>query len=73
MALLRLRVNNFRSEDLFYILNSKLIGITEEDADILVNFLTYRKIKGSMFENDKYFAMDEDFYQKIWQMILKKI
>lgn len=64
LALLRLRVNNFRSEDLFYILNSKLIGITEEDADILVNFLTYRKIKGSMFENDKYFAMDEDFYQK---------
>lgn len=72
LALFRLRVNNFRSEDLFYILNSKLIGITEEDADILVNFLTYRKIKGSMFENDKYFAMDEDFYQKIWQMIQKR-
>ncbi|MBP2014729.1 PD-(D/E)XK nuclease family protein [Anaerococcus degeneri] len=64
LALLRLRVNNFRSEDLFYILNSKLIGITEEDADTLINFLTYRKIKGSMFEKDKYFAMDEDFYQK---------
>ena len=64
LALLRLRVNNFRSEDLFYILNSKLIGITEEDADTLINFLTYRKIKGSMFEKDKYFAMDEDFYKK---------
>lgn len=64
LALLRLRVNNFRSEDLFYILNSKLIGITEEVADTLINFLTYRKIKGSMFEKDKYFAMDEDFYQK---------
>lgn len=64
LALLRLRVNNFRSEDLFYILNSKLIGISEEDADTLINFLTYRKIKGSMFEKDKYFAMDEDFYQK---------
>lgn len=64
LALLRLRVNNFRSEDLFYILNSKLIGISEEDADTIINFLTYRKIKGSMFEKDKYFAMDEDFYQK---------
>lgn len=64
LALLRLRVNDFRSEDLFYILNSKLIGISEEDADTLINFLTYRKIKGSMFENDKYFAIDEDFYQK---------
>lgn len=64
LALLRLRVNNFRSEDLFYILNSKLIGISEEDSDTLINFLTYRKIKGSMFEKDKYFAMDEDFYQK---------
>lgn len=64
LALLRLKVNNFKSEDLFYILNSKLIGISEEDADTLVNFLTYRKIKGSMFENDKYFVMDEDFYQK---------
>ena len=64
LALLRLRVNNFRPEDLFYILNSKLIGISEEDADTLINFLTYRKIKGSMFEKDKYFAMDEDFYQK---------
>ena len=64
LALLRLRVNNFRTEDLFYILNSKLIGISDKDANSLINFLTYRKIKGSMFENDKYFAMDEDFYEK---------
>lgn len=64
LALLRLKVNNFRQEDLFYILNSKLIGISDKDANGLINFLTYRKIKGSMFENDKYFAMDEDFYEK---------
>ena len=64
LALLRLKVNNFRQEDLFYILNSKLIGISDKDANALINFLTYRKIKGAMFENDKYFAMDEDFYEK---------
>lgn len=64
LALLRLPVNNFRSEDLFYILNSKLVGISEKDADVFINFLTYRKIKGSMFKNDKYFVMDEDFYEK---------
>ena len=64
LALIRLRVNNFRTEDLFYILNSKLIGISESEANTLINFLTYRKIKGAMFENDKYFVMDENFFEK---------
>ena len=64
LALLRLPVNNFRSEDLFYILNSKLIGLSEKDTDTLINFLAYRKIKGKMFEVDKYFVMDEEFYEK---------
>lgn len=64
LALIRLVVNNYRSEDLFYILNSKLIGISEEDAKTLINFLSYRKIKGSMFLNDKYFTLDEDFYER---------
>src|SRR5699024_2568641 len=64
LALIRLAVNNFRTEDLFYILNSKLIGVSQKDANTLINFLTYRKIKGSMVENDKYFVMDETFYEK---------
>lgn len=64
LALIRLAVNNFRTEDLFYILNSKLIGVSQKDANTLINFLTYRKIKGSMVGNDKYFVMDETFYEK---------
>lgn len=63
-ALIRLRVNSYRAEDLFYILNSKLLSIEEEDSKALINFLTYRKIKGLMFENDKFFALDIDFYEK---------
>ena len=63
-ALIRLRVNSYRAEDLFYILNSKLLSIDEEDSKALINFLTYRKIKGLMFENDKFFALDIDFYEK---------
>ena len=63
-ALIRLKVNSYRAEDLFYILNSKLLSIDEEDAKALINFLTYRKIKGLMFENDKFFALDYDFYEK---------
>src|SRR5699024_154013 len=64
LALLRLRVNSYRPEDLFYILNSKLLAIKEEDANDLINFLNYRKIKGNMFENDKFFELDNDFYEK---------
>lgn len=64
LALLRLKVNNYRSEDLFYILNSKLLSIDEEDTNALIKFLSYRKIKGPMFENDKYFTLDEEFYKK---------
>ena len=64
LALLRLRVNSYRPEDLFYILNSKLLSIKEEDANALINFLNYRKIKGTMFENDKFFELDYDFYVK---------
>ena len=63
-ALIRLRVNSYRAEDLFYILNSKLLSIDEENAKSMINFLTYRKIKGLMFENDKFFDLDIDFYQK---------
>ena len=63
LALIRLAVDNFRQEDLYYVLNSRLIGVDDEEVYTLINFLNYRKIKGSMFLNDKYFVFDEQFYK----------
>lgn len=67
LALIRLKVNKFRKEDLYYILNSKLIdfGKTgEEDCHAFIKFIGKRNIVGSMFEDDKYFVLDFDFYEK---------
>lgn len=67
LALLRLRVNKFRKEDLYYILNSKLIDFGkngEEDCHTFVKFIGKRNIAGAMFEDEKYFILDYDFYEK---------
>ena len=67
LALLRLRVNKYRKEDLYYILNSKLIDFGEtyeEDCHTFIKFIGKRNIVGAMFEDDKYFILDYDFYEK---------
>lgn len=65
-ALIRLLVNKYRSEDLYYVLNSGLIDF-KDDPNILINFIRDRNIRGLMFEEDKYFDLDLEFYEKFYE------
>lgn len=68
LAILRLVIYNFNSQDLSYFLRSGLFSFSvnfEEKTIILENYIKNRKIKGKMFLEDKYFVYDEDFYKNL--------
>lgn len=69
LAILRLPIYNFSTEDLNYFLRSGLFSFAEDFENkviIFQNFIKNRKIKGQMFLDDKYFDLDYDFYENLY-------
>lgn len=69
-ALLRLVIYGFNKHDLNYFIRSNLFDFGENSLEKVITFQNYissRNIKGSMFLDDKYFAMDRDFYQNLYE------
>ena len=70
LALLRMVIYDFNIFDLAYFLRSGIYDFGENSNEKVILFQNYtkvRQIKGSMFLNDKYFAMDEDFYSNLYK------
>lgn len=70
LAILRLAIYNFSQDDLNYFLRSGLFSFAEDfDKKIIVfqNFIRNRKIKGKMFIDDKYFILDKEFYENLYE------
>ena len=70
MALIRLVIYNFNNHDLNFFLRSNIFDFGQASADKIIVFQNYiktRKIKGSMFLEDKYFKTDIDFYKELYK------
>ena len=66
LSLIRLVVFNFRKTDLESFVRSNILDFGENSFERVLAFQNYintRKIKGSMIFDDKYFSLDEKFYQ----------
>ncbi|MDY3006421.1 PD-(D/E)XK nuclease family protein [Anaerococcus porci] len=66
LSLLRIIVFNFRKEDLESFIRSGLLDFGENSLQRVISFQNYmseRKIKGSMIFEDKYFELDEEYYE----------
>lgn len=75
LAILRLPLYNFSTEDMNYFLRSGIFSFTEDferKVIIFQNFIKNRKIKGAMFLKDKYFTLDYGFYQNLYEADPKK-
>ena len=67
LSLIRLVVFNFRKTDLEAFVRSNVVDFGENSFDRVLAFQNYintRKIKGSMIFDDKYFSLDEKFYEQ---------
>lgn len=76
LSIIRLSVYNFKVSDLVYLLRSGIFSLNDDFDDkaiILQNYIKRRKIKGSMFLEDKYFIFDEDFYENLYKNDPNKI
>lgn len=70
MAALRLVIYDFKSHDLSYFLRSNIFDFGKAGTDKIIifqNYINTRKIKGSMFLEDKYFDLDIDFYKNLYK------
>ena len=70
LAILRLLAYGFSENDLTYFLRSGIFDFgenTNEKVISLQNFIKARNIKYSMFLEDKYFVMDQDFYKNYYK------
>ena len=66
LSLLRIVCYNFKKEDIFYFVRSGIFDFGENSYDKIIDFQAFvdkRKIKGNMLLNDKYFELDETFYE----------
>lgn len=66
LSLIRLIVFNFRKTDLEAFVRSNVLDFGENSFEKVLAFQNYintRKIKGSMIFDDKYFTLDEKFYE----------
>ena len=66
ISYLNLSVFDFKKDDLFFFVTSPLFNdknITNEDKYSFINYINTRKIKHKMFLDDKYFILDEKFYE----------
>ena len=66
LSLIRLVVFNFRKTDLEAFVRSNVLDFGENSFERVLAFQNYintRKIKGSMIFDDKYFSLDEKFYE----------
>ena len=66
LSLIRLVVFNFRKTDLEAFVRSNILDFGEDSFERVLafqNFINTRKIKGSMIFDDKYFTLDEKFYE----------
>lgn len=70
LAALRLVIYDFNSHDLSYFLRSNIFDFGKAGTDKIIifqNYINTRKIKGSMFLEDKYFDLDIDFYKNLYK------
>lgn len=70
MAALRLVIYDFNAHDLSYFLRSNIFDFGEGASDKIIifqNYINTRKIKGSMFLEDKYFDLDVEFYKNLYK------
>lgn len=66
LSMIRLVVFNFRKTDLEAFIRSNVIDFGENAYERILDFQNYienRKIKGAMIFEDKYFVLDEKFYE----------
>lgn len=63
LAAVKLSASHWRSEEVFSYLKSGFTSLTEEEIQTLQNYVAKRRIRGSMYFDDKYFSLDEEFYK----------
>lgn len=70
LAAFRLVIYDFNVHDLSYFLRSNIFDFGPNGVGKIIIFQNYiisRKIKGSMFLEDKYFEIDIDFYKNLYK------
>lgn len=75
MSLLRIALYNFKKEDLNYFIRSQIFDFGENSQEKIIAFQNYiekRKIKSSMFFEDKYFSLDSEFYKDRLDLLEEK-